>query len=57
MLELTPVAIMCARSISISSSLSTMFKKEFLSKLKTNYTKLRAWMFVMTLMVQKTMVT
>ena len=52
---LTPVRIMCAFSISILSSISTLFTNEYFSKLKIRYTKLRDWINVITLLLEKTL--
>ena len=46
---LAPVGIMCASSISFLSSISTLITKEYFSKLKIRYTKLRDWIKVITL--------
>ena len=50
---LAPVGIVCAGSISFLSSISTLIKNEYFSKLKNRYTKLREWINVITLLYQK----
>ena len=50
---LAPVGNMCASSISLSSSFSTLVTTEFFSKLKIRYTKLRDWIIVIILLYEK----
>ena len=52
---LAPVGIMCASSISFLSSISTLISKDYFSKLKISYTKLRDWIHVITLLCEKTL--
>ena len=52
---LTPVGIMCASSISIFSSISTLNTNECFSKLKIRYTKLGNWINIITFLYEKTL--
>ena len=52
---LAPVGMMCASSILFLSSIATRITNEYLSKLKIRYTKLRDWIHVITLLLEKTL--
>ena len=52
---LAPIGILCASSISFLSSISTLITKEYFSKLKIGYTKLRDWINITTLLYEKTL--
>ena len=47
---LAPVVIMCAGSISILSSISTLITNEYISKLKIRFTKIGDWINEITLL-------
>ena len=50
---LEPIGIMCASSISFSSSISTLITNEYFSKIKIRYTKFRDWINVNTFLFEK----